>query len=93
MLPALDRLIRDGRGAVERRPQQLFLTGDQIYADDVATAVCHLATTIGADLLGAVEHVPTSWRGDPARARPRAGGPAALPGRPAQGRSSWTTPG
>ena len=66
MLPALDRLIRDGRGAVERRPQQLFLTGDQIYADDVATAVCHLATKIGADLLGVVEHVPTTWRGDPA---------------------------
>ena len=67
MMAALDRLIRDGRGAVERRPQQLFLTGDQIYADDVATAVCHLATKLGADLLGAAEHVPTTWRGDPKR--------------------------
>src|SRR5262249_33882351 len=33
MIPALDALIKDGRGSIERRPQQLFLTGDQIYAD------------------------------------------------------------
>jgi hypothetical protein len=70
MLAALDRLIREGRGAVERRPQQLFLTGDQIYADDVATVVCHLATKLGGELLGAVEHVPMTWRGDTADADP-----------------------
>jgi hypothetical protein len=62
MLTALDGLIRDGRGVIERRPQQLFLTGDQIYADDVAASVCHLATRLGADLMGVVEQVPTMWR-------------------------------
>jgi len=38
MIPALDALIGDGRGTIEQRPQQLFLTGDQIYADDVDAA-------------------------------------------------------
>jgi hypothetical protein len=42
---AVDDLIRDSVGDGTKRPHYLFLTGDQIYADDVAVA---LATTIGA---------------------------------------------
>lgn len=59
MIPALDALIRDGRTNVAQRPQQLFLTGDQIYADDVAPGILHLAMPIGNELLGAVEQLPT----------------------------------
>jgi hypothetical protein len=59
MMPALDELIRTSRGEVKKRPQQLFLTGDQIYADDVAPALLHLLTPVGNELLGAVEHLPT----------------------------------
>ena len=60
MIPALDALIKDGRGAIEKRPQQLFLTGDQIYADDVATGLLHLLNPIGNDLLGVTEQLPTT---------------------------------
>ena len=35
----------------DHRPHLLLLTGDQIYADDVATALSPLLTTIGATLL------------------------------------------
>ena len=58
MLPALDTLIEEARHDIEARPQQLFLTGDQIYADDVATGFLHLLTPIGNDLLGSVERLP-----------------------------------
>jgi hypothetical protein len=60
MIPALDELIRNGRGKVEDRPQQLFLTGDQIYADDVAPGLLHLLMPIGSDLLGSTEQLPTT---------------------------------
>ena len=47
MLSALDTIIavasRDQTGAT-RRPQQLFLTGDQIYADDVAVPLLFALT-------------------------------------------------
>jgi len=36
MLSALDTILEDSAQNSEHRPQQLFLTGDQIYADDVA---------------------------------------------------------
>lgn len=36
MLAYLDQLIEAGISSPARRPQMLFLTGDQIYADDVA---------------------------------------------------------
>ncbi len=34
-LASLDSIIKDNRAEHKSRPQQLFLTGDQIYADDV----------------------------------------------------------
>jgi hypothetical protein len=36
MLSALDSILEDSAQLSVHRPQQLFLTGDQIYADDVA---------------------------------------------------------
>lgn len=42
-LAQLDKKIEKDKGATkpEKRPQQLFLTGDQVYADDVPMAVLH----------------------------------------------------
>ena len=43
---------------VSKWPQQLFLTGDQIYADDVAAAHLHMLAGLGSELLGGVERLP-----------------------------------
>ncbi|MGG5889740.1 hypothetical protein ACLF3G_21615 [Falsiroseomonas sp. HC035] len=40
------------------RPHQLFLTGDQIYADDVPTALLHMVQQLAADLMGGTEQLP-----------------------------------
>jgi hypothetical protein len=56
-LPWLDDLIADHRLDAER-PQQLFLTGDQIYADDVAGCLLPMLTTLATELLGYAETVP-----------------------------------
>jgi hypothetical protein len=67
MLPALDAMIQAGRNEIAERPQQLFLTGDQIYADTVAPSILHLAMPIGNELLGAVEQLPTTWSLQPSQ--------------------------
>jgi hypothetical protein len=54
----LDSYIDDLHGALEGRPHMLFLTGDQIYADDVAAALLPGLTELGEQLLGGVEEVP-----------------------------------
>jgi hypothetical protein len=59
MMPVVDELIRTGRGDIRKRPQQLFLTGDQIYADDVAPGLLHLLTPAANELMGVVEQLPT----------------------------------
>ena len=41
-----------------KRPHQLLLTGDQIYADDVASALLAALTEAGEGLLGWTEHLP-----------------------------------
>ena len=51
-LASLDDLIADRRDAALERPHQLFLTGDQIYADDVAMCALPLITDLGAQILG-----------------------------------------
>jgi hypothetical protein len=43
------------------RPHQLFLTGDQIYADDVAASLLPLLNRLGNQLLGRVELLPTRY--------------------------------
>ena len=51
-LATLDRILRASHGAAPARPQQLFLTGDQIYADDVEPSVLALAGRVGSAALG-----------------------------------------
>jgi hypothetical protein len=53
MLPALDDLIKDVLADPYGRPHQLFLTGDQIYADEVAGALLPFIDRLGQQLLGA----------------------------------------
>ena len=54
----LDGLIEDLDGATEGRPHMLFLTGDQVYADDVAAALLPGVSDLGIQLLGDAERVP-----------------------------------
>ena len=51
-LVALDKMIEAQLQDPERRPHQLFLTGDQIYADDVADVLLEMLTDAGDSLLG-----------------------------------------
>ena len=55
----LDSYIDDLHGAIEGRPHMLFLTGDQIYADDVAAALLPGLSALGIGLLDGVEEVPS----------------------------------
>ena len=59
LLAQVDDLIKDNRNNAvppdkyhPSRPHQLFLTGDQIYADDVATALLPTLIQLGRTLLG-----------------------------------------
>ncbi len=70
-LAHLDRVLEGGPDD-ETRPQQLFLTGDQIYADDVADALLHLIRDRATALLGWTETAPVTL--DPASLRPGARG-------------------
>lgn len=57
----LDAAIKhsiDGTSPADNRPQQLILTGDQIYADDVAPALLQALTGAGNALLGWDETLP-----------------------------------
>lgn len=51
-LATLDDLIHRAIGLDQPRPHQLWLTGDQIYGDDVADPLLWVATQVGDDLLG-----------------------------------------
>lgn len=51
-LVAADELISSTFLDLKKRPSALFLTGDQIYADDVADPLIHDLTQLGIDLLG-----------------------------------------
>jgi hypothetical protein len=57
-LPALDAMIGSTAPDALQRPHQLFLTGDQIYADDVADVLLSLLTEAGDTLLGWEETLP-----------------------------------
>ncbi|WP_392531962.1 PhoD-like phosphatase [Nostoc sp. C117] len=57
-LPILDCLIEASANQPQQRPHQLFLTGDQIYGDDVADPSLWVATTLGDALLGWEEQLP-----------------------------------
>jgi hypothetical protein len=51
-LATLDQILARSHGDPAARPQQLFLTGDQIYADEVHPAVLALAGGVGRVALG-----------------------------------------
>lgn len=57
-LPILDDLIQKYADHPRRRLHQLFLTGDQVYADDVADPLLLAFTDIGDTLLGWEEELP-----------------------------------
>lgn len=60
----VDDLIREARLADPiHRPHQLCLTGDQIYADDVALPFLPQLIARGRELLGGNEFLPTRWPG------------------------------
>src|SRR5690242_9802567 len=50
-LAALDAALAEAAGDAARRPQQLYLTGDQIYADDVAAPLLLMLSDAGSLLL------------------------------------------
>src|SRR5216683_2335003 len=51
MLSALDTILEAAARDAANRPQQLFMTGDQIYADDVAASLLFALTDAGKFLL------------------------------------------
>jgi hypothetical protein len=57
-LPILDSSIEQFAGMANSRPHQLFLTGDQIYGDDVADPMLWALTDTGDVLLGWKENLP-----------------------------------
>jgi hypothetical protein len=57
-LPILDDLIQQYADRPNSRLHQLFLTGDQVYADDVADPLLFALTDIGDALLGWEERLP-----------------------------------
>lgn len=57
-LPILDDLIAVAADRPRQRPQQLFLTGDQIYGDDVAAPLLWVASHLATTLLGWEEQLP-----------------------------------
>ena len=56
----LDDFIKANKLNPAERPQQLYLTGDQIYADDVGTALLPMLTRLGTQLLGGIEKFPVN---------------------------------
>ncbi len=57
-LSCLDNLIHDAADSAHRRPHQLFLTGDQIYGDDVADPMLWLTQGVNNLLFGWSENLP-----------------------------------
>ncbi|MBE9228254.1 PhoD-like phosphatase [Phormidium sp. LEGE 05292] len=57
-LTILDDLMNHSANQPGNRPQQLFLTGDQIYGDDVADPLLWAVTDAGNTLLGWEEKLP-----------------------------------
>ncbi len=58
MLPILDKLLEKSAHLANDRIHQLFLTGDQIYGDDVADPLLWASSYLGDSLLGWEEDLP-----------------------------------
>lgn len=63
-LQSADDIISSTHGDTATRPQQLMLTGDQIYADDVSDTLMYMLQDAGYTLLGWSETVPLVSLGD-----------------------------
>jgi hypothetical protein len=63
-LSILDQLIALTVQNATRRPHQLLMTGDQIYADDVAAVLLMQLMDASNTLLGAEKTQPNGWRGE-----------------------------
>jgi hypothetical protein len=61
----LDDRIQDGLTDLDKAPQQLFLTGDQIYADDVGGVLLPLLSGLAQDIIG-TEQLPVGGDNLPA---------------------------
>jgi hypothetical protein len=63
----IDDLIADGKLFEDalKRPHQLVLGGDQIYADDVSAAHMHMANLLGNELIGTIEDPDAGMRPHP----------------------------
>ncbi len=59
----VDQLIEADPRDATGRPHLLFMTGDQIYADDVAMPLLPLLTSLGQELLGTVKETITGDSG------------------------------
>ncbi|MCP5107619.1 MAG: hypothetical protein GY950_29800, partial [bacterium] len=57
-MPAIDEMLKFDWIDPDLRPHMLFLTGDQIYADDIADTVLFLLEDAGDALLGWHENLP-----------------------------------
>lgn len=57
-LPGITALVDHRAATPEQRPHSLFLTGDQVYADDITTTLMPLLIGLGADLLGDPQLLP-----------------------------------
>ena len=57
-LSCLDNLIQENASLASQRPHQLFLTGDQIYGDDVADSMLWLDGEVNQLLFGWSEELP-----------------------------------
>jgi hypothetical protein len=57
-LAILDQILATNADTPATRPQQLFLTGDRIYGDDVAAPLLWVATHLGESILGWEEELP-----------------------------------
>ncbi len=63
MLPILDKLLEKSAHSANDRIHQLFLTGDQIYGDDVADPLLWASSYLGDYLLGWEEDLPLELLG------------------------------
>lgn len=55
---ALDKWLSDNISSTAKRPPSLILTGDQIYADDVAEQLFHSIRKLSRDIFGYDEAIP-----------------------------------
>lgn len=57
VLHVVDELIEAQHTDPDQRPHQLFLTGDQVYSDDIAISLLPKVTELAVELIGARENV------------------------------------